>query len=336
MIKLNRAFVLMLVGLPLLNPAMGQDVQPIPPQAVKESGFVSRAISVSPNEEYRIGPKDVVEVYILRLPELSREYQVRSDGNIEMPFLGKIEAQKKTSADLATLITDRLRDGYLVNPQVSVIVKQISRQFFIQGAVRNPGVYNIEGRPSLLELITIAGGLNPSYGATAFIIRGIRPRPGEVQTVAVSDSEPRPDYELQKANINALLRGDFAENIAIEPGDIVHIPPTDVFFVAGEVKAPGSFPLKEGTTLRQAISLAQGANPFAAPGKAVIFREDAGGQKREIPVDVAAVMRGRSQDVPILANDVIVVPNSKTKSAFMPIVNAFGAQAAWTITTIVR
>ena len=40
-------------------------------------------------------------------------------------------------------------------PQVSVIVKQISRQFFIQGAVRNPGVYNIEGRPSLLELITI-------------------------------------------------------------------------------------------------------------------------------------------------------------------------------------
>jgi len=278
----------------------------------------------------------VVEVYILRLPELSREYQVRSDGNIEMPFLGKIEAQKKTSAELATLIRHRLRDGYLVDPQVSVIVKQISRQFFIQGAVRNPGVYNIEGRPSLLELITIAGGLNPSYGATAFIIRGVRTGPDEVATVPGSDSEPRPDYELRKANINALLRGDFAENVAIEPGDIVHIPPTDVFFVAGEVKAPGSFPLKEGTTLRQAISLAQGANPLASPGKAVIFREDAGGQKREIPVDVGAVMRGRRPDVPILANDVIVIPNSKTKSAFMPVINAFGAQAAWTVTTIVR
>src|SRR5881396_2497195 len=158
----------------------------------------------------------------------------------------------------------------------------------------------------------------------------------EVDMPRYGEAEPRPDYELRKANINALLRGDFAENIAIDPGDIVHIPPTDVFFVAGEVKAPGSFPLKEGTTLRQAISLAQGANPLAAPGKAVIFREDAGGQKREIPVDVAAVMRGRSQDVPILANDVIVVPNSKTKSAFMPVINAFGAQAAWTITTIVR
>src|SRR5207249_3033344 len=199
-----------------------------------------------------------------------------------------------------------------------------NRQFFIQGAVHTPGVYNIEGRPSLLELITIAGGLNPSYGATAFIIRSIRQPPREVQTTAVSDSEPRADYELRKANINALLRGDFAENVAIEPGDIVHIPPTDVFFVGGEVKAPGSFPLKEGTTLRQAISLAQGANPLAAAGRAVIFREDGNGQKREIPVDVRAVMRGRRQDIPIWANDVIVVPNSRTKSAFMPVVNAFG------------
>ena len=336
--KHGALLVLLLMGWPLLNPAAGQNITPIPQTALKENagGPLSRAISVSPNEEYRLGPKDVVEVYILRLPELSREYQVRTDGTIEMPFIGRIEAQKKTSADLATLIADRLRNGYLVDPQVSIIVKQVSRQFFIQGAVHSPGVYNIEGRPSLLQLITIAGGLNSSYGATAFIIRGTRQSSGEVQAVAVSESEPRPDYELRKANINALLRGDFAENVFIEPGDIVHIPPTDVFFVAGEVKAPGSFPLKEGTTLRQALSLAQGTNPFAARGKAVIFREDAGGQKREIPVDVAAVMRGQGPDVPILSNDVIVVPNSKTKSAFMPVINAFGMNAAWTVATFVH
>src|ERR1041385_797706 len=296
----------------------------------------ARGIVLSPEEEYRIGPSDVVGVYILRMPELSREYRVSADGNIEMPFLGKIKAQKKSSQELAALIAGGLRDGYLVDPQVSIIVRQISRQFFIQGAVRSPGVYNIEGRPSLLELITIAGGLNPSYGTTAFILRGNRPRSGEVQVVAVSESEPRADYELRKANINALLRGDFAENVTIEPGDIVHIPPTDMFFVGGEVKAPGSFPLREGTTLRQALSLAQGTNPFAARGKAVIFREDAGGQKREIPVDVAAVMRGQRPDVPILGNDVIVVPNSKAKSAFMPVINAFGMNAAWTVATIVH
>ena len=63
-----------------------------------------RGIVLSPEEEYRIGPSDVVEVYILRMAELSREYRVGADGTIEMPFLGKIKAQKKTSEELAALI----------------------------------------------------------------------------------------------------------------------------------------------------------------------------------------------------------------------------------------
>jgi len=327
--------IVLLIGSLLLDAAAQERVatQPVSPRIV-----------VSSNEEYRIGRRDVVEVYILRVPELSREYQVSADGTIKMPFLGKIEAQKKTSQELATLIAEGLREGYLVDPQVSVIVKQVNRQFFIQGAVHSPGVYNIEGRPSLLELITISGGLNPSYGATAFIIRGVRPsepkpeaaHPSASGADTGSDSEAQAEYQLRKANINALLRGEFAENVAIEPGDIVHIPAADVFFVAGEVKTPGSFPLKEGTTLRQAISLAQGTKPTAATGRAVIFREGAAGQKREIPVDVGAVMRGRQGDIPVLANDIIVVPNSKDKSAFLPVISAFGVNAAWVATSIVQ
>ena len=302
-----------------------------------------RGIVLSPEEEYRIGPSDVVEVYILRMAELSREYRVGADGTIEMPFLGKIKAQKKTSEELAALIADGLRDGYLVDPQVSIIVKQVSRRFFIQGAVRSPGVYNIEGSPSLLELITISGGLNQTYGGSAYIMHRLRPRDTEALPAALpasgvngSASETQPEYELKKADINALLRGEFTENPTIEPGDIVHIPPADVFFVAGNVKAPGSFPLKEGSTLRQAISLAQGTIVTAAPGRAVIYRDSGGGQKREIPVDVGAVMQGRSPDIPIMANDVIVIPNNKAKSAFMPVISAFGANAAWTVTSFVR
>ncbi len=320
-----RAFaIILLLGFALLNGFGAQE-----PAQSSEPAFSS--IVVEPDEDYRLGPSDVVEVYILKVPELSREYRVSANGTIEMPFLGRIKAQKKTSQELAMQIADGLRNGYLVDPQVSVLVKKINRQFFIQGAVRSPGVYNIEGRPSLLELITIAGGLNSTHGATAFIIRNLHSRDAE----AVA-TEAQPEYELQKANINALLRGEFGQNAAIEPGDIVHIPPADVFFVAGEVKAPGSFQLKEGTTLRQAISLAQGTNAVASPGRAVIFREDAGGQKREIPVDVAAVMRGRNQDLPIMANDIIVIPNSKTKSVFVPVINAFGVSAAYLPATIVR
>src|SRR5206468_6091121 len=78
------------------------------------SGPASRGIVLSPEEEYRIGPSDVVEVYILRVPELSREYRVSADGSIEIPFLGKVRAQKKTSQELAIAIADGLREGYLV------------------------------------------------------------------------------------------------------------------------------------------------------------------------------------------------------------------------------
>ncbi len=146
------------------------------------------------------------------------------------------------------------------------------------------------------------------------------------------DAEPQAEYELRKANLNALLRGEFSENMRLSPEDIVQIPAADVFFVAGEVKAPGSFALKEGTTLRQAISLAQGTSPTAAPSKGIIFREDSTGQKIEIPVDVGDIMKGKDADIAILANDIIVIPNSKAKSILIPIVSAFGTTATYTLT----
>src|SRR5262249_48528376 len=154
-------------------------------------------------------------------------------------------------------------------------------------------VYQIEGKPSLLKLITLAGGLADNHGSTAFIIREIkkpeagqqRPDTGdEKPETIVSKSEAggsRPEavapaaaasspsaastnhpggappaadgevddakYELKLANINSLLMGNFKQNLVIEPGDIINIPPTDIFFVAGEVRSPGSYALREGT-----------------------------------------------------------------------------------------
>ncbi len=282
-----KAFLaLLLIGLASLTVNASEAQQNASREAVPPASAPHNEI-VLPDQEYVIGPNDVVEVYVLKMPELSREYRVGAEGAIEMPFLGPIQAEKKTSRELSAAIAKGLQSGYLVDPQVSVIV-----------------------RP---------GGLNPAYGSTAFIMHKIPPAQKDAEAV----------YDLKQANLNALLRGDFAENVRIEPGDIVQIPPSDVFFVAGEVKAPGSFPLKEGTTLRVAISLAQNTSVTAAPGKAVIFREDGSKEKKQIPVDIAAIMRGRNPDVPIMPNDIIVVPNSKTKSALVPIMNSFGVNIAY-------
>jgi polysaccharide export outer membrane protein len=288
----------------------------------------------------------VIEVLIEDAPELSGTFRITSSGTFLMHYLGRLTAQQKTTEELGKMIADGLRGRYLSNPIVTVTVRQYnSRSFFIQGAVRTPGVYQIEGRPSLLKLLTAAGGLAENHGSTAFIIREVKPQPVAVQNQTGEDKKQAAEasapaqspgaeaasdaqYELKKVNINGLLKGRFDQNMFLEPGDIINIPPTEVFFVAGEVIAPGSFPLKEGTTLRQAISLAQGMNFKAAANRGIIFREDAEtGKRREIEVDIGAVMSGKKEDLVILSNDVIIVPNSRMKSALAPMLSAFGMSA---------
>lgn len=320
-----------------------------PAQVESKSG--SPGILISPDSDYQIGARDVVEIQIEKAPELSGTFSVSAAGNILMPYLGKVSALRKTPEQLSRMIEDGLRGGYLRNPVVRVTVKQYnSRAFFIQGAVRNPGVYLIDGSASLLKLIILAGGLGENHGSTAFIIREIKPAADKAEAAAqtprgsatpaspangngaqaesAAEATDEERYELVKANINGMLTGQFEQNIRIEPGDIVNIPPNDVFFVAGEVQAPGSFRLKDGTTLRQAISLAQGMTFRSASDRGVIFREDvASGKRQEIKVDIGAVMSGKNEDIAIMANDVIIIPNSKLKSVGATLLSAFGVSA---------
>src|SRR5204863_7672175 len=132
-------------------------------------------IVVAPDQDYRIGPRDVIEVRIDDATELSNTYQVNADGTFLMPYLKRVKALDKTPEELAKFIADSLRDRYLKDPQVLVVVKQYySHTFFIQGAVRKPGIYQIEGRPSLLTLITVAGGPSENHGSVAFIIHEVK------------------------------------------------------------------------------------------------------------------------------------------------------------------
>ena len=319
------------------KPQSGQSTQAPPMQQQKSSSARGSGVLVSLEQDYRIGANDVIEVQIDNAPELSRSFRVTAAGTFLMPYLGRITAAQKTPEELAQLITDGLRGDYLKDPKVTVAVKEYnSRSFFIQGAVHSPGVFQIEGKPSLLELITLAGGLAENHGSTAFIIHKLKhpasaSEPGNNVTSSPTqvadhgaEAEEVPKYELRSANINGLLKGRFEQDTFVEPGDIVNIPPSDVFFVAGEVNKPGSFVLKEGTTLRQAISLAQGTTMNAGGDRGVIFREGPTGKREELKVDVAAVMNGKKPDVPILANDIVMVPNSRMKSIGNTVLKAFG------------
>ena len=176
--------------------------------------------------------------------------------------------------------------------------------YFIQGAIRKPGVYQIESAPFLLKLITLAGGLTDNHGSTAFIIRKPPAR--------ATDQEPA--FKLIQVSINALIKGNFDQVAYLEPGDIVNIPQADVFYVAGEVIGPGSFPFKEGITLLQAISAARGVKVSAKADKAIIFRQDPNtGKRQEITVDLDAVTRGKQKDIPLQPNDIVILPTAQNR-----------------------
>lgn len=344
--SLTGALILVLCSMVVLAQRPAATTKRFDPPPTTGGGSTARGTEVImlSNEDYRMAAKDVIEVTIEDAPELSRNFQINAAGTIPMGYLGQLKVSGLTTEELAKQVADGLRGRYLKDPKVSVTVKQYnSRSFFIQGAVRAPGVYLIEGRPTLFRLLTIAGGLMENHGSTAYVIRekkhsGEKTIPVSANAngnasgikAEVSNDEADTEVELITAQISGLFRGQFEQNLLIEPGDVVTIPVIDVFYVAGEVNAPGAFPLKEGTTLRQAIALAQGTLFKAASNRAVIFRDDlASGQRKEIPVDVQAVMSGKSKEDPvILANDIIMIPNSRVKSVSQALLQALGTNSA--------
>ncbi len=294
-------------------------------------------VIVAPNEDYRIGPGDHIEIKVEDAPELLTRTRVNAKGDILMPHLKYVPVAGKTTEQLTTYITEKLQGGYLKKPTVSVAITQVnSHSYLIHGAVRRPGPFQIEGRPTLMGLIGYANGLMENHGSRAYVIRPLKQEVlksdsnGSAQTTSPSNAETLdlPKYEMLVSNISALYKGRFDQDIRLEPGDVVNIPPTDVFFVAGAVNAPGEFPLKDGTTLRQAVALAQNVTGKAQAKNAVIFREDVNGERKEIPVDITAILSNKNPDVPLMANDIIIVPDSKLKSALYPILNAFGQGAS--------
>jgi polysaccharide export outer membrane protein len=320
-------------------------IQPSPQTGGGEPN-ASPSILVSPDQDYRIGARDVIEIRVDDAPELSVTTSVNADGTFLMPYLKRVKAVSKTTEELSREIADGLRGRYLKDPNVIVAVKQFySRSFFILGAVKKPGVYQAEGRLQLMKLITLAGGPADNRGSTAYIIREIKKKDGssagdegrarrvasDTQNAPDASAADEPEYDITMVNINGMFKGLGlgGKDSYLEPGDIVNIPAADVFYVAGEVNAPGSFPLSEGTTLRQAIALSQGTTMNAALGSGVIFRQDAATGKRvEIPIDVGAVMKAKKDDVAIMANDIVIVPNSRSKTIGNSILKAVGMGAA--------
>lgn len=174
---------------------------------VEQDPAAAAKAAIEPPEGFVIGPEDVLSIVFWRDKEMSTQVTVRPDGKISLPLLDEIQAAGLTPADLrARLLEESKR--FFGNPTVTVVVNQInSRKVFITGQVVKPGSYVISAPTTVLQLISLAGGLKDFADSKNIVI--VR-----------HDNGRTANFAFNYRNIRKNLR----QNIELKPGDTVVVP----------------------------------------------------------------------------------------------------------------
>jgi polysaccharide export outer membrane protein len=288
--------------------------------------------------QYFVAPDDLLDIYVVDVPELSREYRVSPDGSLSIPLLpAPITAQGLTPDQLSAVISDRLRTAKMVSyPHVVVTVKTSRvHSVTIMGAVKRPQIYPVFGTTTLLDVLSQAEGLADDAGNTVIVTRGAVAK--RVLSLNRDLHGPPPassSTSSVKVNLRELLEsGDSRLNVTVFPGDKVTVERAGIIYVVGAVNRPGGFTLKsdhENMTVLKAVALGEGLTATALRKKAMIIRQGPKipGGRQEIVVNLTNVLAGRAPDQELRPNDILFVPDSTSSKALRR-----GAEAALQIAT---
>jgi polysaccharide export outer membrane protein len=292
--------------------------------ASRGSGAVTSVPNESVPHKYVLTPDDEIVIHATNAAEIS-EKPIRLDGKGEfkMPLIGQVAAAGLTLEQLEVEVTKRLRK-YLENPEVVVnLVTFHNQPVSIFGEVGTPGVHQAHGSITLIELLSMAGGLRPDAGPTARITR--RLDQGQIPLPGATD-DPSGKFSVAQVKLKGLLDATNPDlNILILPYDIVSVPAAEIVYVLGEVARTGPLGLKENGSISilEAVSSSGGVLRTAAPQHAKILRPVIGTtQRTEVAVDIKRILAGTANDVPLLPGDILFVPGSTGKKATLRAIEA--------------
>lgn len=274
--------------------------------------------------QYLLGPDDQIKIWVLGLEEISdKPVRITPGGDIDLPGVSPVQAAGLTVEQLKARLIQQLSKD-LRQPQVSIeLVDFGSQPVSAMGALNHPGVYQLRGRKTLAEVISLAEGLRQDAGPRITISRQIRY--GAIP-LASAKLDPTGGFSVADIKVKELLAGaDPADNILILPHDVVTVPVAEVVYVMGDVKKPGEVSLKDRDSISvlQALASAEGLGPTPAPQNARIARlTPHSAARQEIPVDLRKVQAGKAEDFAMRPNDILVVPPSGPKRAATRITEA--------------
>ena len=170
---------------------------------------IANAVALAAESAYQIGPGDVLEISVWKDESLSREVVVPPDGVISFPLIGDLNVKYMTVTDVRKAITKKLSE-YVPDATVSVILLNLnSLKAYVIGKVHKPGQYAITMETSVMQILSMAGGINPfADGNKILILRQINKK-----TVKIP------------FNHNQVMKGEnLQQNILIQRGDVVVVP----------------------------------------------------------------------------------------------------------------
>ena len=242
-------------------------------------------------QEYEVGDGDLLKITVYNNPDLTSEVRVSGEGMITVPLIGEVSVKAMTATEIGKKLASLFANGYIKNPQVSVFIQEYkSKKVTTLGEFTKPGLIEMRGNSTLMEVISNAGGITLNAGETLFIQRN-----------AVKSGASQKDDVIISIDLTKLLEGtDMSSNVPVLDGDSIYVPKAAYVYVTGEVKNPGAFKITKGLTVLRSITLAGGFTLKANKDKTEIVRKTG---------NVENTIKVKMEDL-IAPDDIIVVPES--------------------------
>jgi polysaccharide export outer membrane protein len=238
-----------------------------------------------------VGAGDQIFITVFGQPDMSAEVTVNDNQQVTLPLLGTLKVGGLSPAAIEKLVAQRLRDGeYLRSPEVSVQVRQVRSQMVsVLGEVQRPGRFPLSGKLSVLDALATAGGLTQRADRTITLIR---------RMPSADSSKPGVRQEIQIAldQVVDVVTGGADQELRND--DVLFVGQQKQFYVHGEVRKPGAYPMEPELTLMRVLAISGGVTERGSLRRIRIHRKDATQTMQEItPV----------LNSPILSGDVVYV-----------------------------
>lgn len=233
-------------------------------------------------QQYLIGPGDILRISVFKSPDLSLDARVSESGTLSYPLIGTVPVGGLTLPAAEKKIGQLLKDGgFVLNPQVNILVTQAFNNLVsVIGEVKNAGRYSLEAAGGHLSgMLAVAGGIAQTGGDTVIVsgTRNGKPFRREIDIVAMS------------------MGTGASEDLLLAGGDTVFVNRAPEFYIYGQVQKPGQVRLERGMTVMQALASGGGVTGKGTSRGIVRHRRDATGKVKEESVSLDDDVR--DQDV---------------------------------------